>query len=65
MTKFKVSVFKDIKVCERYSITVEAENEEEAMHLAEEAVENGEAELQDTDCYDIAYEADDNSVTPV
>ena len=65
MTKFKVSVFRDVKVCERYSVTVEAENEEEAMNLAEVAVENDEAELLDTDYYDVTYEADESSVTPV
>jgi len=65
MTKFKVSVFRDSTVCERYSITVEAESEEAAMILAEEAVKNDEAELQDTDHYNVTYEADENSVTPV
>ena len=61
MKKFSV----EIEETSYKVIEVVAENEEEAMHLAEAAVENGEAELQDTDCYDIAYEADDNSVTPV
>ena len=63
MPKFKVMVWVDYSVTETYFKTVEAENEADAMLLAEQAIEEGNYDEEwDSNCYDITTEANENSV---
>ena len=67
MKKFKVMVWKDYKVSESYYKTVEANTEEEAIALAEEAIidENYDSILGDQERFDIVIKANENSVEDV
>lgn len=62
--KFRVMVWKDYKVSESYYKTVEAETEEEAMELAEEAIreENYDCLLGDQEIYDVKIQSNENSI---
>lgn len=63
MKKFKVMVWVDYSVTETYFKTVEAENEVDAMRLAEAAIEEGDYDEEwDRNCFDITTEANENSV---
>ena len=64
MPKFKVMVFKDYRVSETYYKTVEADNEEDAMVLAEEAIADDDYDsmLGDPEYFTCTIEANENSI---
>ena len=63
MKTYKVKVWHDYQVTDTYEVEVQASSEEEAMQLAEQAVENGEGELWgEGDRMEHAFEANENSI---
>ena len=63
MKTYKVKVWHDYQVTDTYEVEVQASSEEEAMQLAEQAVENGEGELWgEGDRMEHAFEANENDV---
>lgn len=66
MTTYKMKVWHDYQVTETYEVEVQASSEEEAMQLAEEAVQNGEGRLfGEGDAFDHSYEVNDNSIETI
>jgi len=67
MPKYRVMVWKDYTVSETYYKTVEADNEEEAAELAEDAIRNEDydSHLGDSECFDVKIQANEGSITPV
>lgn len=63
MKTYKIQVWHDYQVTDTYEVEVQASSEEEAMQLAEQAVENGEGELWgEGDRMEHAFEANENSI---
>ena len=63
MKTYKIKVWHDYQVTDTYEVEVQASSEEEAMQLAEQAVENGEGELWgEGDRMEHAFEANENSI---
>ena len=63
MKTYKIQVWHDYQVTDTYEVEVQASSEEEAMQLAEEAVQNGEGELWgEGDRMEHAFEANENSI---
>lgn len=63
MKTYKMKVWHDYQVTDTYEVEVQASSEEEAMQLAEQAVENGEGELWgEGDRMEHAFEANENSI---
>ena len=63
MKTYKMKVWHDYQVTDTYEVEVQASSEEEAMQLAEEAVQNGEGELWgEGDRMEHAFEANENSI---
>ena len=63
MKTYKMKVWHDYQVTDTYEVIVQASSEEEAMQLAEQAVENGEGELWgEGDRMEHAFEANENSI---
>ena len=65
--KFKVMVWKDYRVSETYYKTVEAETEEEALSIAEEAIadEDYDSFLGDQERYDVVIKASENNIEEI
>ena len=66
MKSFKVIVYRDYRVTERYEVEVDAVDEQTAMSLAEQAVEMDDESARpfgDPDYFDIQVEADENNIT--
>ena len=65
--KFKVMVWKDYRVSETYYKTVEAETEEEAISIAEEAIadEDYDSFLGDQERYDIVISANETNIEEI
>ena len=63
MKTYKIKVWHDYQVTDTYEVEVQASSEEEAMQLAEHAVENGEGELWgEGDRMEHSFEANDNDI---
>ena len=63
MKTYKIQVWHDYQVTDTYEVEVQASSEEEAMQLAEQAVQNGEGELWgEGDRMEHAFEANENSI---
>lgn len=64
MPKYRIMVWKEYEVCETYYKTVEADNEQDAMVLAEEAIADGDYDSYDGDseCFEIKINANENSI---
>ena len=63
MKTYKMKVWHDYQVTDTYEVEVQASSEEEAMQLAEEAVQTGEGELWgEGDRMEHAFEANENDV---
>lgn len=66
MTTYKMRVWRDFQVTETYEVEVQASSEDEAMQLAEEAVQNGEGRLwSEGEPFDMSWEADENSIETI
>ena len=63
MKTYKIKVWHDYQVTDTYEVEIQASSEEEAMQLAEQAVENGEGELWgEGDRMEHSFEANENSI---
>ena len=66
MKTYKMKVWHDYQVCDTYEVEVQANSEEEAMQLAEEAVNNGEGTLwREGSPFNNTYEVNDGSIETI